>query len=328
LDRKQVLCAANPTIHDLIKMTISGPLLDTKLLKILDEILSQRNVSKAARHLGMSQPAVSAALRKIREIVKDPLVVTDGKGLVLTTRAEQMHPLVKQALSNIEAVMSLGVPFDPASAEDVFKIASSDNVVQHVFTELIAEVRRTAPKVTLEFSAFGANFDPFVALKDGQIDVVIGNFAELPENLHYSRLYQDKMVCLMSKKHRYASGITKQQYLDSEHIGPTLHSVGKRGVVDQYLSRHRLTRNIKICVPFFNLTPYALVKTDLIATMNESMAMHYAQMLDLALVDAPLPFPQVSYVQLWHDRTQSSPALMWLRSKIKQAATRGRADGG
>lgn len=306
-------------------MSINGPLLDTKLLKILDEILSQRNVSKAARNLGMSQPAVSAALRKIRDAVKDPLVVSDGKGMVLTVRAEQMHPIVRQALDNIEAVMALSVPFDPSTAEDVFKIASSDNVVHHVFTELIAEVHRTAPKVSLEFGAFGPNFDPFAALKDGQTDVVIGNFAELPENLHCSPLYQDKMVCLMQKKHRYASGITKQQYLDAEHIGPTPNSVGKRGVVDQYLSRHRLRRNLKICVPFFSLTPYALVKTDLIATMNESMAKFYADALDLAVTEAPLPFPQVRYVQLWHDRTHASPALVWLRSKITQAANRARS---
>jgi DNA-binding transcriptional LysR family regulator len=301
---------------------MSTPTLDTKLLRILDEILSQQNVSKAARKLGMSQPAVSAALRKIREIVKDPLVVSDGKGMVCTARALQIHPIVKQALENIDAVVAQSVPFDPSSAENVFRIASSDNVVHDVFTELISELRRVAPQVSLEFSAFGPNFDPFVALKDGQTDIVIGNFAELPENLHYSPLYQDKMVCLMRKGHAYAAGITRQQYLEAQHIGPTPHSVGKRGVVDQYLSRHRLKRDLIISVPFFSLTPYALLKTDLIATMNESVARFYADQLDLCVVDAPLPFPQVQYVQLWHDRTHSSAGLIWLRSKIIQAAKR------
>lgn len=303
-------------------MPTPAPLLDTKLLRILDEILTQRNVSKAARNLGMSQPAVSAALRKIRETVKDPLVVSDGKGLVLTTRAQQIHPMVKQALANIEAVVSSSIPFDPGSADNMFKIASSDNVVHHVFTELISEVHRTAPKISLEFSAFGQNFDPFTALKEGQIDVVIGNWAELPENLHASLLYEDKMVCLLRRDHPLASGMTRDQYLAADHIGPTPHSVGKRGVVDQYLSRHRLKRNLKTCVPFFSLTPYALVNTDLIATMNESMARFYAESLGLRVVDAPLPFPGVRYVQLWHDRTHSSPALGWLRSKISQAAGR------
>lgn len=303
-------------------MSINTPSLDTKMLRILDEILSQQNVSKAARNLGMSQPAVSAALRKIREIVKDPLVVPDGKGMVLTTRALQMHPIIKQVLENIEAVVSMSVPFDPGSADHVFKIASSDNVVQCVFAELIAEVQRTAPNVLLEFSAFGQNFDPYMALKEGQIDVVIGNWVELPENLHCSLLYEDKMVCLLRKDHLHAKGITREQYLEAEHIGPTPHSVGKRGVVDQYLSRHRLKRNLKVSVPFFSLTPYALLKTDLIATMNESMANLYADTLDLCVIDAPLPFPKVRYVQLWHDRTHSSPALIWLRSKITQAAKR------
>lgn len=162
----------------IVSAPMTASLLDTRLLKILDEILTQQNISRAARNLGMSQPAVSAALRKIREAVKDPLVVSDGKGMVLTTRAAEIQPIVKQALENIQAVVAQSVPFDPSSAETVFKISSSDNVVHHVFTQLISEVLRTAPRVRLEFSAFGPNFDPFIALKDGQIDIVIGNFAE------------------------------------------------------------------------------------------------------------------------------------------------------
>ena len=296
------------------------PLIEAKLLRILEAILTERNITRAARSLGLSQPAVSAALRRIRQIIGDQLVIPGGKNLVLTERAEQIHESIRRTLQDIDNIVLNRALFDPSSATGTFRIASPDNVAHGFISNLFAQIRRNAPQVSLELNSFGPDFDPFMALRDGLVDVVLGNWSELPDNLHYAPLYEDRMVCLMRQDHPHAKGITRQQFLEASHIAPSHYSVGKRGVVDTYLSRHRLKRKVVATVPFFNLAPYALIDSDLIFTVNESMARFFADRLTLAVVEAPLPFPKVKVMQLWHERTHHSPALSWLRKEITRAA--------
>jgi DNA-binding transcriptional LysR family regulator len=298
----------------------TSSLIETKLLRILEVILTERNITRAATVLRMSQPAVSAALKKIRTQLGDPLVVSDGKTLILTARAERVHEMLKRTLLDIQNIVLDKAAFDPAESTETFKIATTDNIAHHFFTHLFEQLYKKAPLINVDIMSFGQDSDPFDALKLGNADVAVGNWAELPDNLHYSHLYHDSMVCLMRKDHPYAQGITKQQYLDANHVAPSPYSVGKRGVVDTYLSRHRLKRNVVVTVPFFNLAPYAIMETDLIFTVNRSLAQLFATQFDLAIVDSPLPFPIVSYVQLWHERTHQSHALIWLRKEITIAA--------
>lgn len=300
---------------------MKSPLIETKLLKILDTILTQKNITKAARLLHMSQPAVSTALGKIRKALGDPLVISDGKTLILTERAIRIYPLIKATLTEIESMVSDQSRFDPSQNERLFKIASPDNVSQKLISNLFAGVFSGASKLNIELNSFGANFDPFVALKEGNVDVAIGSWTEPPDNFHYSHLYDDEMVCVMSKQNQYAKGMTKNEYLLAKHIAPIHYSVGKEGVVDTYLSRHRLKRNVVASVPFFNLAPHALPNTDLIFTVNRSLGAIFSEKFDLALVESPLPFPIVKFVQLWHERTHFSPACIWLRNEIQLAAS-------
>ncbi len=296
------------------------PLIETKLLRILEVILAEKNITRAARTLRMSQPAVSAALKKIRVLLGDPLVVSDGKTLILTARAERIQESLKRTLIEIQNIVLDKAAFDPADSTETLKIATTDNIAHHFFSHLFGQIYQKAPLIKVELISFGQDSDPFTALKDGSADVAVGNWAELPDNLHYSQLYEDHMVCLMRKGHPFENGLSKQQYLEATHVAPSPYSVGKRGVVDTYLSRHRLKRNVVVTVPFFNLAPYAIMDTNLIFTVNRSLAYLFASKLDLAVVESPLPFPKVSYVQLWHERTHQSPALIWLRKEISLAA--------
>jgi DNA-binding transcriptional LysR family regulator len=296
------------------------PLIEAKLLKILEVVLTERSITRAAKTLGLSQPAVSTALRRARQILGDPLVIAGGKDLVLTERAEQLQEAITRTLTDIDNLVLNRAVFEPASATGSFRIASPDNVAHELISRLFGQIYHKAPQISLELNAFGYDFDPFTALRDGSIDVVIGNWAELPDNLHYTYLYEDRMVCLVRKGHPLEAGISREAYLQADHIAPSQFSVGKRGVVDIYLSRHRLKRRVVAVVPFFNLAPYALMTTDLIFTVNESMARFFAEKLDLVMVEPPLPFPKVKYAQLWHERSHASPALSWLRREILVAA--------
>ena len=298
----------------------NSPLIETKLLRILEAILVEKNITRAARTLRISQPAVSVALKKIRILLGDPLVISDGKTLILTERAERIQETLKRALVDIQNIVLDKAAFDPADSTETLKIATTDNIAHHFFSHLFGQIYKKAPLIKVELISFGQDSDPFTALKDGSADVAVGNWAELPDNLHYSQLYEDSMVCLMRKGHPYEQRITKQQYLDAMHVAPSPYSVGKRGVVDTYLSRHRLKRNVAITVPFFNLAPYAIMDTDLIFTVNKSLAQLFVSKLDLVIVESPLPFPKVSYVQLWHERTHQSHSLIWLRKEITLAA--------
>lgn len=317
---RSIPCNTKPTCADM-KDLKNTPLIETKFLRILEVILAEKNITRAARRLSMSQPAVSAALKRIRSLLGDQLVVSDGKTLILTERAERIHESIKRTLIDIQNIMLDKAAFDPAESTETFKIATTDNISQHFFSHLFGQIYRKAPQVKVELISFGQDIDPFAALKEGSADVAVGNWAELPDNLHYSQLYVDAMVCLVRKGHPYAEGISKQQYLEAAHVAPSPYSVGKRGVVDTYLSRHRLKRNVVVTVPYFHLAPYAIIETDLIFTVNRSLANLFASHLDLVVLDSPLAFPKVRYVQLWHERTHMSPALTWLRKEITQAAS-------
>lgn len=293
---------------------------DTYLLRVLCTLLAERSVSRTAIKLNQSQPAISLALKRLRGIFDDPLLIRDKNGMVPTERGAQLMETARLALSRVDELLSPPDRFEPASAQQVFKIGSPDYMAGFFLVDVIRNFRRGAPKAKLVLHSLGPDYDYEDALAEGRLDIVVGNWPDPPGQLHLSMLIEDEIVCVMGRNHPLAGApITVEQYLQAAHVVPMPYSVAHRGVVESHLATLRVKREATVAVPFFSMAPSLLPDTDLIFTTSRHFAEHYASLLPLHIAAAPFQFPPMRFYQLWHDRTHHSQAHRWLRELLAQA---------
>ncbi len=305
-------------------MTRSTDPFDTYLLRVFSMLMSERSVSRAAARLGQSQPAVSAALKRLRDILGDPLLVKDKQRMVPTERALQLEASVRIVLGEIEGLLAPPAEFDPATTKLCFRVGTPDYLAPPLMANLVSYVRMTAPKARLLLQPLGHDYDYEAALANGELDVVIGNWPQPPEHLRMTMLLEDEVVCLVSRDHpcagRTGSQMTVADYLSGAHIVPLTYSVMQRGVVESHMAALRLSREPTVTVPYFSMAPSLLPGTDLIFTTSRHFAEHYARQLPLAVLMSPIDFPPMRFYQLWHSRTQQSQSHAWLRSLLSAVA--------
>lgn len=295
--------------------------LDAHLLRVLHVLLTEGSVSRAARRLNLSQPAVSTALKRLRDITGDPLLVRSRGGMTPTERGAELLDPVRIVLEQIERIAEGPRGFDPASSRRSFNVATPDYLNAMLLGEVVADVHKQAPSVQIAFHSMTQNSDYPRALESGELDLVIGNWPNPPDHLRTAPLFEDRMVVLMRNGHPLAGGsLSIGDWLAAEHVIPTPYSVGQRGVVDVFLARERLRRNVVAHVPYFHMAPFMLLNTDLIFTAPARFAEHYTSMLPLSLVAAPAELPPMSYYLLWHDRSQHSAECRWFRERVVRAA--------
>jgi DNA-binding transcriptional LysR family regulator len=294
---------------------------DSHLLRVLVTLVNERNVSRTAIRLNQSQPAISSALKRLRELFDDPLLVREKGGMAPTERALLLREHARKALAEIEAMRLGPQAFDPAASAQTFRIGSPDFMVAAFLAGAVERLRREAPRARLVVQPLGAGYDYERALAEGELDVVIGNWPQPPPQLHLAPLLEDEVVCLMSARHPHARrGLTREQYLAAAHVVPLPYSVGQRGVVETHLASLRVTRDARVVVPYFELAPYLVANTDLVFTTSRHFAAHYARALPLAIVPAPFDFPRMRFYQLWHERSHEAAPQRWLRGLLGDAA--------
>ena len=304
-------------------MSRSSDPVDSYLLRVLVTLVAERNVSRTAIRLNQSQPAVSTALKRLREVFGDPLLVREKGGMAPTDRALALAEHARRALGEIEAMHAGGERFDPAASAQTFRIGSPDFMAASFLAGAVERFCREAPRARLIVQPLVADLDYERALAQGELDVVIGNWPLPPQHLHLSVLLDDDIVCLTSRRHpRAAQGLTREQYLAARHLVPLPYSKSQRGVVETHLAGLRVSRDARVVVPFFELAPYLLVETDLVFTTARHFALHFARMLPLAVSAAPFDFPRMRFYQLWHERSQHAAAHKWLRGLLSEAARR------
>ena len=304
-------------------MTRPADLVDSYLLLVLVTLVTERNVSRTAIRLNQSQPAISTALKRLREVFGDPLLVREKGGMAPTDRALVLRDHARRALGEIEAMRAGAERFDPESTTLSFRIGSPDFMVASFLAGAVERFCREAPRARLIVQPLGAEFDYEHALAEGELDIVIGNWPQPPQHLHLSLLLEDEVVCLTSRQHpRAGRGLTREQYLAARHLVPMPYSKAQRGVVETHLASLRVSRDARVVVPFFELAPYMLVNTDLVFTTARHFAAHFARTLPLAISPAPFDFPRMRFYQLWHERSQHSPAHRWFRGVLSEAARR------
>lgn len=288
--------------------------LDSYLLKVFCLVITERSVSRVALRMKQSQPAISAALRKLRDIFGDPLLVREKGGMVPTERALALLSHAKAALAEIDQMVQLPENFDPKNSKLTFRIGAPDYIAPSFMASVVESVRREAPSARLVIHSLGPNFDFERSLAEGELDVVIGNWPEPPPRMHLSMLLEDKIVCLVNARHPLATkGMTTESYAKGVHIVPMPYSSSHRGVIDSILASLRIVREECVTFQSFTTAPYLLQHTDLIFTTTLHFARFYADLLQLVILPAPINFPPMRFYQLWHERNHKSPAHRWIR---------------
>ena len=219
--------------------------IDLHLIRVLHTVLTERSVSRAAIRLGMYQPAVSAALKRLRDLSGDPLLVRSGAGMVPTDAALRMIDPSAAILRSAEVLFSDARGFDPQTAATTFRIAASDYMDPIFLPQLVAQIKSQAPLCHIEIHPLTSDSDYHAHLSLGQVDVVIGNWLKPPEDLHMARLFGDEIVSLVNKDHpAVRRGWDLESWLSAEHIAPTPTHPGARGIIDQMLDEMGRQRNI------------------------------------------------------------------------------------
>jgi DNA-binding transcriptional LysR family regulator len=296
--------------------------IDLHLIRVLNTVLTERSVSRAAIKLGMYQPAVSASLKRLRELAGDPILVRSGAGMVPTDAGLRMIEPSASILRAAGMLFSDARGFDPATADTTFRLAASDYLDPLFLPQLVAKIKTQAPRCLIEIHPLSAESDYRAHLAQGQADIVIGNWSAPPEDLHMGRLFGDEVVCLVAKDHpAVRRGWDQTSWLESEHIAPTALHPGAKGVIDEHLDKLGLQRNITVRCPHFGLMPAMVASSLLVMTTGRQYSERFAALLPVKILPCPIEFPRMMYYQLWHERTHASASARWLREKVKSVAT-------
>lgn len=293
--------------------------IDLNLLKALDALLENESVSKAAEAVNLSQPAMSRALNRLQHVVKDPLLVRSGRGMVLTPRGEALRAPVRDALAQVALVFKPDV-FDPSKAEDRFRLMAPDYLAQMIMPPVLAQVFNLAPGIRVEMENLSAT--GIAEMCAGTISLGFGVVDDGPalENVASQALFQDRQVCLMRKGHPLVeSGVTLERYAATTQAMLSITGRGG-GRIDDVLKEHGLSRTIALRITQFMTISAVIAPTDLIITVPEVLA-RQVMTNDLCLMTLPdeLQTPAFTVSQIWHERFTKDTAHQWLRRLIKSA---------
>jgi DNA-binding transcriptional LysR family regulator len=295
--------------------------IDLHLIRVLNTVLTERSVSRAAIRLGMYQPAVSAALKRLRGLAGDPILVRSGAGMVPTDAGLRMIEPSASILRAAGMLFSDARGFDAATAQSTFRLAASDYLDPLFLPQLVAQIKAQAPGCPIEIHPLSAASDYRAHLAEGRVDLVIGNWAAPPDDLHLARLFDDEVVCLVANDHPAARrGWDAAMWLEAEHIAPMATHPGAKGVIDEHLAALGMTRNITVRCAHFGLMPSMVASSLLVMSTGRQYCERFAGLLPVKILPCPIAFPRMMYYQLWHERTHASTAAKWLRERVKSVA--------
>lgn len=300
--------------------------IDLHLVKVLHTVISERSVSRAALRLRSTQPLVSAQLKRLRALTGDPLLVRSGQGLAPTDAALAMLAPAERLLREADALFApqqRSARFEPARSTLCFRIAASDYLDPLFLPQLVQRLAAEAPHARLEIHPLSAEFDYRRKLASGDVDLVVGNWLQPPQELHLGRLIDDEVVCLVGADHpalRAGRGWTVERYLRSEHVAPIALHAGAPGVIDQHLAAQGLQRDIVVRAAHFSLIPLMVARSRLVLTTGRLFCSRYLDALELRILRCPVAFPPMSYYMLWHERSHAAPPLRWLRALMRELA--------
>jgi len=296
-------------------MNLKG--VDLQTLAGFEVLLEELNVTRAARRLGLSQPATSRLLGRMRELFHDPLLVRTARGLAPTARALDLREPVREALLHVRRVFGTQASFDPATSAESFVLRMGDMNEFIILPAVARELRAAAPDISLEVKHLPP-LETVRALDADDVQLAVSTGLEHSKTIRSLRLLDDRMVCIMRRDHPAAAKkLTLKGYLALNHIR-TVQTASDTRLVDEHLSG-RIKRRVTMTIPHWLAAPALAAQTDLVATISLRMAKLVNA--DGAFAVHPLPFgPQgFSWRLYWHIRHEEHRAHRWMRAFIQAA---------
>ena len=293
--------------------------LNLNLLAALDALLSERNVTRAARRVGITQPAMSQTLARLRELFSDPLLVRRGRAMVLTPRAEAMLVPLSDALLSVERAVQLGMGFDSKTSTRIFSVALPDLSVTAMLGPLLRLIGEQAPGVRVQVEPLSVS-RLSEKLASGAIDLVLAVHLGSSEGLRSEPLLTDDYVCLVRRGHPLArrKRVRIEDYAAHGHLAYT--PVGfVPPPISEAVPGFASTSGIRASVPYLLALPEVVRSTDLVATVPRRLLSAPVDFGGVVTLEAPRELPDVVDSLWWHPRFDSDPAHQWLRQRVHEA---------
>lgn len=305
--------------------------LDEPLLRSLHALLAEVSVSRAASKLGIAQSPMSRHLSALRSLTGDELLVRVGNRMVLTERAISLAAPTRRILADMSQLTAQAGPLSLADLRLTFRLATYDFLPRRFFGQLVERLSAQAPECDLVIQGLGTRFEHYRQLADGELDLVITVWPELPAHLRATSLLTEPIACLMRSDHPLAQGeMDLQAFQRARHLASLEHVPGHGTVIDTQLADIGASIRTAVHTQYLGLAPAMLAGTDLIFTTGRLLAEDLAQSHpNLVVVPFPAAIKPLRYRLLWHERTHSNRAMRWLREEIvtlaRASATRPRA---
>lgn len=295
--------------------------LDLNLLPALDALLAERHVTRAARRVGLSQPAMSHALSRLRALLGDPLLIRSGRKLVLTSRAEALIEPTRGSLDGLEALFRGPATFDPKTVRRTIRIAASDYAEFVLLPPLLAHLSETAPGVDLVVRpAPGRSGTENLASADADLFLGPVGSETAAARVHHEALFDERFVCVLRRGHPLSKReLTVNRFISARHafIAPR-GTPG--GIVDAALSALGKERQVAVTLPHFLVAPYIVARTDLILTLAERVAIEAARHLPIVIMKHPLVLTPFTVSMVWHERSNADPVHAFVRRALRESA--------
>ncbi|WP_313677224.1 LysR substrate-binding domain-containing protein [Pantoea vagans] len=292
---------------------------DLNLLPVLLVMMEERNVTRAAERLGITQPALSNALNRLRETLNDPLFIRERYGMRPTPKAEQLAQVVSAALSSIDKVILGQQDFDPLHATRLFTLAPNNYVEFIMMPAIVARLRDCAPGIRLRLTPFGNDVTE-TGVISGNTDMVLGRIVEPPDNLVVQHLMNEGLACVIRADHPLVGeNLSAEQYEQLKHVN-VLPPGRMRAGLYQALEKRGLRRQVAVSVTHFLAVPEMIAVTDYCATLPRLICQHLSRDQRLRIVPAPVDLGTFPVEMGWHARYRDDPAHRWFRSLVAETA--------
>jgi DNA-binding transcriptional LysR family regulator len=289
---------------------------DLGLLLTLDALLQEGQVTRAADRLGLSVPATSHALARLRTRLGDPLLVRSGRTMALTPRAESLRPLVRTLVEDARRVLATGATFEPHALDRAFTIFATDHALLVLGPAIDRLVRVEAPGVSLRY--LPSIVDDWKLVRDGTADLSICLPGLFPPEFRTAPLLTERFTCVVRDRHpRATAAMPLDAWLALDHI--VVSPLGKPSGVDQVLAARGLSRRIRLVVPYFAAALHLVASSDDVLTVSASAVRAWSAP-GLRVFDPPVDLPTYPVNLLWHPRLDQDPANRWLRDLVLRAA--------
>ncbi|MBR9869457.1 MAG: LysR family transcriptional regulator [Oceanospirillales bacterium] len=303
--------------------------IDLNLLVYLDVLLRERNVTRSASLLGITQPAMSNGLRRLRETLGDPLLVRTSEGMAPTERAQTLQPLLRQILSSLEQVIEPSSAFDASTSDRVFRIMTSDYGESTLLPRLLKRLRKQAPNIVLDIMT--PSDMSFAEVEQGLVDLVINRFDTMPQSFHQKSLWTDSFSCLFAVDNPISHDFCLETYLEAKHVwvsktgmgagmGITPKDIKRLGWVDEALEKEGYKRQITVFTRHYQSAVLMAQQKGLIATVPTRAATAQSDNPRLIIKKPPFHIPDFELKMAWSPLLQHNVAHQWLRNLIAEVA--------